>query len=337
MEITIVNSLDESTWREFIDHQNQSNVFQTPEMFQVWNQIKGCSAKIWAAVDDKKKVLALFTPVDVTLRGGPLHRFTTRSIAYGSVLCVPGQAGKEALNTLLRSYSMNSGRYSLFTELRNLSDLSDIQPVLRDGGFVYEDYLDFLINLDLSSSQVFENIGSRTRKNIRRALRKNSINVEIVSDINLLPTWYSLLTKTYQAARVPLADFSLFETAFNILQPLHMITFWLARIGETYVAATAELAYKNTIYGWYSGVDRAYASECPGEVLMWRVLEWGAENGYKVYDFGGAGKPNEEYGVRDFKAKFGGQLVCYGRNTWIPNSFIYSVSKVGYSVLRRFL
>ena len=66
-----------------------------------------------------------------------------------------------------------------------------------------------------------------------------------------------------------------------------MAQFWLARIDSTYVAASVELLFKDRIYGWYSGVDRAYASEASGELLMWRVLEQGSMDGYKTYDFGG--------------------------------------------------
>ena len=102
--------------------------------------------------------------------------------------------------------------------------------------------------------------------------------------------------------------------------------------GGEYVAASAELLYKHTIYGWYSGMDRRYDSYIPNELLMWRVLTWGAENGYRVYDFGGAGKPGEAYGVRDFKAKFGGQLVCYGRNTLVHSPLRFKVTQAGYAL-----
>ena len=46
---------------------------------------------------------------------------------------------------------------------------------------------------------------------------------------------------------------------------------------------------------------------------MWNVILWSKENNYKVFDFGGAGKPKIPYGVRDYKLKFGGELVNYGR------------------------
>jgi lipid II:glycine glycyltransferase (peptidoglycan interpeptide bridge formation enzyme) len=95
--------------------------------------------------------------------------------------------------------------------------------------------------------------------------------------------------------------------------------------------------YKDVIYGWYGGMDRAYSKYTPNELLMWHILSWGMENGYRVYDFGGAGKPDEEYGVRDFKAKFGGELVCFGRNTCIHAPFRLRLSQFGYNVYRRLL
>jgi len=237
----------------------------------------------------------------------------------------------------LRTHTREAGREALFTELRNLSDLSAIQPVLSECGFAYEEHLDYLIDLNCSPEQVLQSIGPRTRKHIRRALRKGSVIVEQVTNRNQIADWYDVVCKTYRAARVPLADRSLFEAAFDILQPRDMISFWLARIGATYVAASAELVYKDVIYGWYGGLDRAYAEDLPGELLTWHILEWGAGNGYRTYDFGGAGKPGEPYGVRDFKAKFGGRLVCFGRNTNIPSPRLLRLSERGYQVYRGLL
>jgi serine/alanine adding enzyme len=116
-----------------------------------------------------------------------------------------------------------------------------------------------------------------------------------------------------------------------------MIQFWLARIGSKYVAASAELLYKDVIYGWYSGVDREYSNESPGELLMWHVLQYGAMAGYKIYDFGGAGKPGEKYGVRNFKAKFGGKLVCFGRNIKVHSPTLLRISQLGYQAYRRLI
>jgi lipid II:glycine glycyltransferase (peptidoglycan interpeptide bridge formation enzyme) len=74
----------------------------------------------------------------------------------------------------------------------------------------------------------------------------------------------------------------------------------------------------------------------PNEILIWYSLSWGADQGYKVYDFGGAGKPDEEYGVRRFKAKFGGELVRFGRNKRVHYPLLLKVSQLGYQLGKRF-
>ncbi len=117
MNLTIVDSLSEQAWREFVDRHPQGNIFHTPEMFQVFARAKGHRPLLEAAVDDQGQVLALLLPVQVTtLRDGLLRRLTTRSIAYGSVLCAPDPPGREALALLLRTYTREAGREALFTE-----------------------------------------------------------------------------------------------------------------------------------------------------------------------------------------------------------------------------
>jgi serine/alanine adding enzyme len=335
MNSTLVDSLDKNTWREFVDRHPQGNIFQTPEMFQVFESACGYHPQLLAAVDDDNRVQALLPLVQVTLMNGPLRRLTTRSIAYGGVLCSSGVAGEKALEILLQNYSEYAAREALFTEIRHLSDAGLIQTVLAQVGYTFEDYLDYLIDLDYSPEQLMQNIGPRTRKHIRQALRREKIIVEEVTDRSQIADWYELIRNTYLTARVPLADRSLFEAAFDILQPRGMVVFWLARLGSAVVAASVELLYKDVIYGWYGGVDRNYAIESPGELLMWCILEWGAIHGYKTYDFGGAGKPSEEYGVRDFKAKFGGKLVDFGRHTCVHAPFALAISRVGYQIYRQ--
>ncbi len=333
----IVRQLDENLWRDFVDNHPMGNIFHTPMMFQVFTQAKGHQPVLWAAISGSGRLLALLLPVQVTLMDGLLRWFTTRAIAYGSVLCAPGSEGREALTVLLQTYNREMQRNALFTELRNLSDLSDLQPVLNDNDFAYEDHLNYLIDLDRPPEAVLRSIGRRTRKKIRRALRQGELIVEEANRREQVVLCYELLQKSYAAAQVYLADRSLFEAVFDVLYPRGMVKFLLARVDDVYVAGSVELIYKDTIYGWYGGMDRDYSDYIPNELLLWHIFQWGAEKGYKVYDFGGAGKPDEEYGVRDFKAKFGGELVCYGRNTCVHAPKLLWLSEQGYQLVRRWL
>ena len=334
--IRIVHSLPVEQWNTFVKYHPEGNVFHTPEMFEVFRHTQGHIPELWVALDGSR-ILALFLPIHISLKRGWFRYFTTRTVVYGSALSQPDAKGDQALRLVLQAYKKASGKHSLFTELRNISPVGERLPLLLNEGFVYKEHLNYLIDLNRSVESVFDGIGKRTRKNIKNGLNKARVLVKEVSSKSELEDCYRLLKMTYEAAHVPLADYSLFDAAFDILLPKKMIRFTLAKVDGQAAAVSIELLYKDTLFGWYGGLDRAYGSYVPNELLMWHILKWGAEYGFKKYDFGGAGKPNEKYGVRDFKAKFGGDLVCYGRNVWIPRPLLFHLSKAGYEIYRQLL
>lgn len=338
--IHLARELPVEVWRSFVEEHPLGNVFHTPEMFQVFARTRGYRPELWAATDEGGRPLALMLPVDITV--GPrlptfLDGLTTRAVVFGSVLRAPGPLGDDALKALLRAYVRSVHNGALFTELRNLSDQTINQPSLQGCGFAYEAHLDYLVDLARPPEDVLQGIGQRTRKQIRRGLRKGDVEVTEASERKQIEVCYDLLRRTYATAQVPLADRSLFEAAFDVLYPRGMVKFLMAWVGDTCAAASVELVYGDTIYGWYGGTDRDYVAHVPTELLMWNILRWGAENGFRVYDFGGAGKPHEEYGVRDFKAKFGGTLVNYGRNICVHSQLRLMLSRSCYELARRFL
>ncbi len=336
MDFQIVRSLPLETWRTFVEGHPKGNIFHTPEMFEVFHSTKYYTPELWAATD-KERVLVMMAPVHIALKGGLLQKLTVRSVVFGGIICEDTTEGCLALNELLCRYKQRMRRESLFTEIRNLSSMEGVQSILSDADFQYENHLNYLIKLEQSAEDVFNRIGPRTRKNIRRGLRRNDVRVAEVTDRKQIPICYELLHRTYQNAHVPLADISLFYSAFDRLVPKRMARFTLAFVGNEPASVSVELLYKEVIYGWYGGIDRRFIAQVPNEILTWNILAWGCQNNYHVYDFGGAGKPNEKYGVRDFKAKFGGDLVCFGRNTWIARPMLMDVSKLAYSALRHLL
>ncbi|MHA1440196.1 MAG: GNAT family N-acetyltransferase, partial [Promethearchaeota archaeon] len=185
--------------------------------------------------------------------------------------------------------------------------------------------------------EVFNNIGRRTRKHIRRELRRRKVIIEEITEKGKLHECYDLIRKSYKAARVPLADISLLEAAYDILFKKGMIWFTLAKVENVPVAVSVDLVYKNIIYGWYGGMDRSYGCYYPNELLTWYLFRKGVQKGYHVYDFGGAGRPDENYGVRSFKAKFGGELVCFGRNVYIHSPILLNFVKFFFAIYRNFL
>jgi len=94
------------------------------------------------------------------------------------------------------------------------------------------------------------------------------------------------------------------------------------------------LIYKDTIYDWYAGSSREYLKLCPNDILPWNAIEWGSKNQFNIFDFGGAGKPTESYGVREFKKQFGGKLVNFGRYEKSHSKFKTTVTNRGYKLYK---
>ncbi len=336
MGIEIVQDLPEDTWESFVEQHTEGNIFQTPEMFDVFKNANGYEPHLWAAVDSSQEPLAIFTPVNISLTNGLLRYFETRSVSFGSALYTPRAKGSEALKLLLSTYRHNVAKASLFTELRNLSDLREIQPILEEQDFHFEAHLNFRVNLQQSISELKRSMDREVMTNVRRAL-KSGVTIREITSSDELPSVYSVLKNVFKRVQVPLAPISLFEAAFKILYPRRMIKVLVASTNGTVIGAAVRLLYKDEIFAWYSGALRSYSAFKAHDLLNWHILEWGVENGFKSFDFGGAGKPNQPYGPRNFKAKFGGNLVNFGRNRCVHAPLRLRISNLAYKLYRKML
>jgi lipid II:glycine glycyltransferase (peptidoglycan interpeptide bridge formation enzyme) len=90
------------------------------------------------------------------------------------------------------------------------------------------------------------------------------------------------------------------------------------------------------IYEWYVvGLDSKYDGVYPSVLATWAPIDYALKNRLHYFDFMGAGKPEADYGVREFKAKFGGKMVNYGRFERINNRLLYQFGKFGIGLLKK--
>lgn len=332
----IDHTLPQDVWRDFVRDQPAGNIFHTPEMYQVFQMTEKHQPQLWAATSPDGNPLALFIPVEISLSKSLFTSFVTRRVAYGSVLYVPGPEGTDALDYLLRAFRQVPSRRALFTELRNISDLEEVQPILQRQGFAFEPHLDYIVDLQKSEDEQKKSMYHDVLKNVKRA-RRMGVIIEEVDARDQIDSAYVVLKKVYKRVQVPLAPVSLFKAAFDVLYPRNMIKILTARVGGQIVGTAVRLLYKDTIFAWYAGALRDFSSFKAHDFLNWSVMDWGRENGFHYFDFGGAGKPDQSYGPRNYKAKFGGHLVNYGRNTIVHAPLRFRLSRLGYTLLRRFL
>jgi len=84
-----------------------------------------------------------------------------------------------------------------------------------------------------------------------------------------------------------------------------------------------------------AGKDRVHKDIYPSILATYAAMKYASEHNIKRFDFMGAGKPDEAYGVREFKAKFGGELVEHGRFLCVLHPLLYQIGKIGVKILKK--
>jgi serine/alanine adding enzyme len=298
-------------WDEFVADHPKGSVFHTSEMIRVFQSAKRHSVLPLAALDGDGRIIALLVAVRVQTLPDPIGRFSSRSIMYAEPLCRDSQAGAEALAKLIARHDAETQRRVLFTEVRPLEAPGVERTALEDHGYEYLEYLNYVVDVTQSPDLLWTDLHKSARRKIRQCERRG-IEIREVPTATGVNELYGLLQLSFAHAQVPLADRSLFEAAAAVLGPRGMVRLFAAYDADTPRAMDLLLIYKKRVYVWYGGLARM-PGVSPCAILRWHELRWAHENGFAIYDTGGAGWPNVAYGVRDYKSIFGGQLVKYGR------------------------
>jgi serine/alanine adding enzyme len=323
---------DTVAWREFVWEHPKGCIFHTPEMVDVCSATENYRPVVLSASDSHGKILALIVSSRIQTLRFPLGWISSRAVSWAEPLCAPTAEGQEALHQLLKRYDRRVRNGVLYSEVRMFDAAGPEGEVMNRAGYAYEDHLNYLVDISRDPEAMLTTIKRQAKQNIKKAQRAGAEVVEV--DETAVESVYALIQETYQHASVPVADISLFRSLFRVLGPAGMLKCFEVVYQGRPVAVSLYLLYKNRMYHWYQGSKRL-ESIYPSELGIWRAMCWGHEHGYTVYDFGGAGRPNETYGPRVFKGKFGGELVNLGRYRKVYAPWKLALATSAYESVRR--
>lgn len=324
----ITGSPDVGDWGRFISENPRGNIFQTPQMAQVYAKTRRMTPISLAALDRDKHIRALLLACVSEEKGGILSPLATRAVITGGPLCEDSPGGLCALSQLMEGYDRLIRKRAVFTEIRPLSEGPE-HDALKDMGYVHEDHLNFLLDLRKSPEGLWKGLSKSRRCSVKSA-KKSGVTVQEASTPEEVRTFYDLLCETYQRAKVPLADRSLFDSSLEVLGSRNEVKYFLVWHEGNCIGGVMLLIYKGRAYMWYLCGSREASRLYPSDLAVWHAIEWSANNGCVLFDFGGAGKPDKEYGVREFKKQYGGELVNIGRLRRVHSPAKMRFAETGY-------
>jgi len=324
------DSPDVKQWSEFVYGHPYGNIFQTPEMAEVYRRTKNYEPIALFGMDRNGEIDAILLGVIRTERSGLLKSLTSWSMVIGGPLFNDSNICKD----ILRNYDQRANKKAVYNEIRMLNNIDILDNILTSQGYFFEDHYNALVRIDKPKEQLWKQLKEDKRKGVKKARKLGIVIVEGTEKADL-EIFYNLLRETYNRVRMPLPHISFYEAIFEILAKQGKAKFLFAKHRDEYIATQLALIYKNTIYALVTGAITEYLRYHPGDLLIWHLLEWGSENDFKVFDFGGGGTPTKNQNIRYYKSRFGAVFPNYGRYKKVYSPIKMKIAEKGFSIYRK--
>ena len=322
--------IDPQQWSELVQSSPTATWFQTDEAYSFYQSVSGMQAFAYGVAEEGRLVGVI---VGYTTQEKCIFKqyFTKRAIIYGGPL-LDVDISNDALSTLLKTVVQNIALNPIYIETRNFNDYSRWKEIFNINGFNYQKHLDYHINTT-SIELAQRNIGKHRWRYIRLSVRDGAKIVDNPT-IEQVRAFYTILQDLYRTkVRTPLWSWDFFERLYYVDNAKYIL---VELDGKIVGGAACVCLPGKALYEWYAcGLDNCRDDVRPTSVAIWGEMQYAAENDYPLFDFMGAGKPDEPYGVRDFKAEFGGELVEHGRFLCIRKPLLYAIGKMGVNWLKR--
>ncbi|MEM9643397.1 MAG: GNAT family N-acetyltransferase [Planctomycetota bacterium] len=334
IQVRTARDIPAEAWDRYVKSHPKGSVFHTSAMLQTLAGVPKHHPIGLAALGTNGEIVALLAATRIETVSGLASRFASRCVWNAEPLCNADPVGHDGLSAIIDAHDDELRGRVLFTEVRPLLAETGERTIMESRDYVFKDYLNYVVDTTCSTDVSMARVGKSTRKKIRQSFKRG---VEIVIDSSHagIERMYGLVVESYRRSQIPLADIAMFHEAFDCLGE-SVVKIRLATHEGQDVAGGISLAFGDRFFAWYGGSTRPKGI-VPFDCLTWDEIRWCTENQFRCYDFGGAGWPDEEYGPRDFKAKFGGELTHYGRYRKVYSPLKMRIAETGFKTLRRFV
>ena len=341
IKILTYNEIDQQQWSALIQSSPTATWFQTKEAYEFYASNPEEMTPFIVGIEEDGHLTGVIVGYTTQEKSPIKQILTCRSIIIGGPL-LANDISETALAELLKavaqcpasSLSPFASRLTnpIYIESRNFHDYSKWRNIFEANGFAYQPHLNF--HVDTSSVEVVDkNLGKSRKRDIRTTIR-DGVTPVYQPTLEQVKQYYQILQNLYTTkVKTPLFSWNFFEQLHRTEHARFILTEYQGRI----IGGTVCVELPNrALYEWFAcGEDGVYDHIYPSCYATYLGIKYAAESGCQIFDMMGAGKPEEAYGVRDFKAKFGGELVEHGRFLCVRKPLLYWIGKTGVKLLKR--
>lgn len=324
--------IDPLAWRRLVMLSRTGTWFQSPEAYAFYASLPTLMQPLVYAIADEEDKLRAVCVGYITRETNRLRDyFTRRAIIIGGP-CLADDCTDEEVGLLMRAVRDGLRCQAIYIETRNFNDYSRWRAAFESAGFAYCRHLNFHVDCT-DQAAMWERLSDNRKRQIRKAEQTVEITMSDAS-IQDIRAWYAILAELYKTkVKTPLWSEEFFVEAYRQgVGKFILVKHDGAIIGGSMLV---ELEGK-CVYEWYEcGLNAEYKEYYPSVTATFAGMRYAAEHGCGRYDMMGAGEQDVPYGVRDFKAEFGGKPVEHGRYLSISKPWLYRLGVWGVKILKR--
>ena len=338
IQILAYNEINPQQWQLLIEQSATATWFQTPEAYEFYASLPAEMQPFTVGVENQGELRALCVGYITQELNAIKQYLTCRAIVVGGPVIANDATDDEVAALLKAVRAMESNGQSpianrpIYIETRNFNDYSRWKSVFEANGFTYQPHLNF--HVDTTSVELLESrLGKNRKRDIKTSLRDGATIVEQAT-IEQVRTYYELLKQLYTTKiKTPLFSLQFFEQLYQHPNGRFIL---VEKEGEIIGGTVCVELPGKCLYEWFvCGRDGEWKSIFPSSLATYAGIRYAAEHCCSRFDMMGAGKPDEAYGVRDFKARFGGEQVEYGRFLCVRKPLLYGIGKIGVKILKK--
>ena len=332
-QILTYNQIDRQQWSELVRTSETGTWFQSPEAYDFFASMPELMEPFAYGVESAGKLCAVCVGYVTKERSAIRQFFTRRAIIIGGSAIAKECSNEEVVLLLstLRQQLSTGANAPIYIECRNFNDFSPWKEAFEAAGFSYKPHLNF--HFDCTDREAMFARLSETRKRQINKAQKNGVVIEEAQTEQEVADWYAILLDLYRRkVKTPLFPLSFFLAFFRQKRGIYLL---IKTEGKVIGGIMCPIKEKQCIYEWFvCGMDSQYKTFSPSVMATWAAMEYANTHHLARFDIMGAGEPGVPYGVRDFKAEFGGKLVEYGRFLCVTKPLLYKIGTIGVKILK---
>ncbi len=330
MKILSGKSINREEWSRLVQTSPTGTWFQTPEAYDFFVSLPEAFISFVVAVrtgDALRGVCCGYIPKE---RGRVKQFMTCRAIIVGGP-ALADNATDEEVTALMTAVKEELKNDAIYVECRNFNSYENWKNAFAKAGFEYLPHLN--IRMDTTDAEAaITKIGKHKQHRIKTSLDAG-VHVLTKPTIPQIEKYYHLLREFYSHhVRKPLPGWEIWENLYHHNSCRYIL---IEYKGHIIGGSVCIIWPGRAIYEWYAcGRDDKERKISPASLVKYAEIQMAGEMHIPLLDLMGAGKPSEEYGVRDFKAEFGGTLVEHGRFLCVTKPLLYQAGKLGVWLLK---